>query len=403
MSFAYRELHPPPPSVADRLVEAGRSVARSQYDVVRLAAEFEESTEWYLSFTTPAHWIAAQLDVCVSTAREWIRIGKALRTLPAVDAAFEGHELSYAKVRALTRVARPESEDESVGLARSVPAGRLGHALAAWTQRHEDHDERTARHAREKSLRHRVDPDGTVTFTVRLGPDDAAETLAGIEAIVMRNAHTAKPQEVVDLAAEGANCASAGASASLARQRADAFVDLVTDGGVNIETEVVLHVRGDGCSYDDGTPVTDTVVERLVSTSFLRALIHDAEARPINASSRRRYPSVRQKRVVRERDRCCVDCGATELLEYDHVPSFDRSGRTVVDELRLRCAPCHRRRHAHEGWAGMSSSSATRQAVPDRFGVDRGRVAQERRPEVEGIAPTTAAIAPSLMGAEFGW
>jgi 5-methylcytosine-specific restriction endonuclease McrA len=49
--------------------------------------------------------------------------------------------------------------------------------------------------------------------------------------------------------------------------------------------------------------------------------------------------------VVKERDRFCQDCGSTDLLEFDHVPDFEASGQTVVDELELRCGPCHRRRH----------------------------------------------------------
>lgn len=57
-------------------------------------------------------------------------------------------------------------------------------------------------------------------------------------------------------------------------------------------------------------------------------------------------PTTRQKLVVKERDRTCVDCGRTTLLEYDHVPAYETTGRTLVDELQLRCAPCHHRRHA---------------------------------------------------------
>lgn len=115
-----------------------------------------------------------------------------------------------------------------------------------------------------------------------------------------------------------------------------------------VEPEIVIHVRGDGCTLDDGTPLTDTVVERIAPTAFLRAPIHDAESRPINASSRRRHPSRRQKLVVKERDRVCVDCGSRDLLEYDHVPPFEETGHTIIDELLLRCAPCHRRRHEQE-------------------------------------------------------
>ncbi|MGI9624776.1 MAG: HNH endonuclease [Acidimicrobiales bacterium] len=53
--------------------------------------------------------------------------------------------------------------------------------------------------------------------------------------------------------------------------------------------------------------------------------------------------------MVKERDRKCVDCGRVELLEYDHIPEFEASGSTLVDELELRCAPCHQRRHRRKG------------------------------------------------------
>ena len=35
----------------------------------------------------------------------------------------------------------------------------------------------------------------------------------------------------------------------------------------------------------------------------------------------------------------------TELLEFDHVPEYETAGHTVTSELRLRCSPCHTRRH----------------------------------------------------------
>ncbi|WP_133868788.1 HNH endonuclease signature motif containing protein [Ilumatobacter fluminis] len=133
----------------------------------------------------------------------------------------------------------------------------------------------------------------------------------------------------------------------MAQQHADALSALIAGTAGSLTTEVVLHVREDGATLDDGSPLPLGVVARIASDAFIRALIHDAEGRPIDASSRRRHPTARQKRVVKERDRACVDCGSTGLLEYDHVPDFAVSGRTVVDELELRCAPCHRRRHGH--------------------------------------------------------
>ena len=130
------------------------------------------------------------------------------------------------------------------------------------------------------------------------------------------------------------------------------MITVVSDGGANVATEVIIHVRGDGCTLDDGTPIADSVVERLVSDAFLRVLIHDANGRPINASSRQRHPTTRQKRVVHERDRACVDCGSTSLLHYDHEPEYDQTKHTIVEELKVRCAPCHQKRHVAQDGAG---------------------------------------------------
>jgi 5-methylcytosine-specific restriction endonuclease McrA len=93
----------------------------------------------------------------------------------------------------------------------------------------------------------------------------------------------------------------------------------------------------------------------LISQAFLRVLIHDADRRPINASSRQRHPTERQKRVVKERDRACIDCGSTDLLQYDHQPDYEQTKHTITEELELRCAPCHHNRHAAQGERGQAS------------------------------------------------
>jgi hypothetical protein len=165
----------------------------------------------------------------------------------------------------------------------------------------------------------------------------AGRFAAALDATVMSNRVTA----------ERSQDASAGAWPTLAQQRADALDHLLTNGTGTVDIEMVIHVRGDGCALDDGTPIPDSVVADLAPESFLRALIHDAERRPVNASSRRRHPTTRQKRVVRERDRACIDCGTTHLLEYDHNPPYQQTHHTITDELQLRCTTCHRRRHRH--------------------------------------------------------
>ena len=251
--------------------------------------------------------------------------------------AFEKDELSYSKVRTLTRIATMENEAELAALALTVPAGQLPRAIAAWMHRTSNDAELDQHQREQRSVTWRAEPDGMVTFTARLAPLVAGALMARLTTWVMSNQPTVLGVEDWP---------------TLAQQHADAMEAMVSgEGSGPIETEVVVHVRGDGATLDDGTPLPMSAVARVAPVSFVRALIHDAEGRPINASARRRHPSTRQKRVVKERDRGCVDCGATSLLESDHVPEFAVTGRTVVDELQLRCAPCHHRRHERDGAA----------------------------------------------------
>lgn len=325
------------------LVAAGQQCASGQRTLVRAAVALDVSGEWAFDHApTCAHWIAKALDVEVSTAREWLRVGHALAKLEVVNAAFLDGRLSYSKVRALTRVATPDNERELFEIARHVPAGRLGVALAAWLAKHEPPKDRQRRLYEARSCRFRTEPDGMVLLQVALPPEGAAVACARIDAEVRRAAQRGR-----DASADASSPRNEdGRWPSLAQQRADAFVRIMAGGGSAATlTEVVLHVRGDGCSLDDGTPIAGSVVERIAPASFLRVLLHDAERRPINASGRHRHPTDRQKRVVHERDRVCVDCGGTDLLECDHDPAFEESRRTIVDELRLRCASCHHARH----------------------------------------------------------
>jgi hypothetical protein len=323
------------------VVAAGRRWAAGQDDLVRRVAELDASREWVLDgAVTCAHWVADALDVEVCTAREWVRIGRALRDLPLIAAGFEARRLSYTKVRALSRVATAANEAELCAIAERAPAGRFNHALAAWLQRHETPEETERRHEAATRLTRRVEPDGMGVTTVRLPPLAHAALGAAIDAKVLLGQPSLR--------------ASADASRpwpSIPRQRADALLDLLLDGGATaVNTEVVVHVRGDGCTMDDGTPLPDHTVARLLPESFVRLLITEADRLPINASGRHRHPTARQQRVARERHaNRCVDCGSTELLEDDHVPSYARSHQTRVDQLEPRCVNCHHARHRGPG------------------------------------------------------
>ncbi len=269
------------PSVRSEFTRYGRRWSSSITQLIALSVELDDSGEWALDGSpTCAHWIAATLDIEIGTAREWLRIGRALAHLPMTTNAFTNRGLS---------------------------------------------------------------------FTMRLTPARAAVLTAAVDEHVMRS----DGREPADPTERGDDATASREShprwASLAQQRVDALIDIISAGGTNVVTEVILHVRADGCTLDDGTPIGGSIVERIADTSTLRAMIHDAESHPINVSGRHRHHTKRQKLVVKERDQRCVDCGSTDFLQHDHVPDFNHSKRTLVEETELRCSRCHTARHRRDG------------------------------------------------------
>src|ERR671924_1492471 len=79
-----------------------------------------------------AEWLAWRCALTPRAAREHVRVARRLPELPLTHAAFARGELSYAKVRALTRVATAESEEELLALARVFTAAQLERAVRAY-------------------------------------------------------------------------------------------------------------------------------------------------------------------------------------------------------------------------------------------------------------------------------
>ena len=77
-----------------------------------LIAEFDRRNGWSDCATQScAHWLNWKCGIDMGAAREKLRVARALETLPRVSAAMARGELSYSKVRAITRVGTPETEE----------------------------------------------------------------------------------------------------------------------------------------------------------------------------------------------------------------------------------------------------------------------------------------------------
>jgi hypothetical protein len=90
--------------------------------LLTLIRDFDARGGWNTGFRSCAHWLSWRVGLDLGAARERVRVARALETLPRLADALACGELSYAKVRALTRVATPETE------ARLLSVGRAGTA-----------------------------------------------------------------------------------------------------------------------------------------------------------------------------------------------------------------------------------------------------------------------------------
>ena len=132
-----------------------------------LVADFDARRGWE-SWDLPScsAWLAWKCQLSPGTAREQVRVARALGDLPVIRAGFAAGRLSYAKVRALTRIATSATEEGLVELAGPMTGGQLERFVRAQRQVSRACGQRS-RAARRVTWR-TDDQDGWLSMTVRL-------------------------------------------------------------------------------------------------------------------------------------------------------------------------------------------------------------------------------------------
>ena len=172
---------------------------------LELVGEFDRRTGWANSgCRSTCEWVAWRCGLSPRSAREQVRVARALRALPRTRASFAAGRLSYSKVRALTRVADPGSEAELLELARHATAAQLERIVRA--ARRVTTAEADAQQ-RESYLRYYWDDDdGSLRIEAKLAPEDGALFLRALE-----SARDALAEQRADEAEERAVAAESGA------------------------------------------------------------------------------------------------------------------------------------------------------------------------------------------------
>ncbi len=147
--------------------------------------KFDEGGGWYSAGARScARWLSWRVGWDNRTASEHVRVANALGECPLIDEALRRGEVSYSKVRAMTRVAKPDNEERLLEYARHATGAQLDEICRkyATVQRH-DRDTTPDDDQYRRQLRWRDLEDGMVRMSVTLHPDEAAILRAGIERV----------------------------------------------------------------------------------------------------------------------------------------------------------------------------------------------------------------------------
>jgi Domain of unknown function (DUF222)/HNH endonuclease len=355
---------------------------------LELVGELDRRGDWADSGCgSCAEWLAWRCALLPRAAREHVRVARRLPELPLVHAAFAHGELSYAKVRALTRIAEADSEAELLELARALTAAQLERAVSAY--RRVTNAEANGLHENAQLLTF-WDDDGSLVIHGRLAPEEGALFLRALE------------QARQSLWEEGRGSAEPRprpTSAQALVAVADAALASEPDRSSGERYQVVVHADLDalssesepGCALADGPALAPETARRLSCDASLVG-ISERNGQTVRVGRKTRTIPPALRRALSARDRGCRFPGCeNRFVDAHHIQHWARGGRTKLDNLVLLCRRHHRL--VHEGGYAIDE----RMRLYDPWGRQIPRVERpppgdaDRLPRPAAIGPKTCA------------
>jgi len=113
-------------SLGHQITELAAHIHAATYRLLVLIHEYDNFAGWEgPGMKSCAHWLNWKCGISLGAAREKVRVAHALAELPKISAAFRRGQVSYSKVRAMTRVADCDNEDYLLMIARHGTATHM--------------------------------------------------------------------------------------------------------------------------------------------------------------------------------------------------------------------------------------------------------------------------------------
>ena len=338
--------------LGDEIAELSVHLEAATARLLDLIREFDAHGGWGNGFRSCADWLSWRVGLDPGAARERVRVARALGTLPLLARALARGELSYAKVRALTRVATPETEEQLLAFGRTGTAAHVERLVRGWRRMDRIAEAReTERQHVSRELHVYQDGDGMMAVRGRLTPEVGAllvQALAAARETLYQQARL-RNGDVADVSAE---------TPTMGQQQADALALLaetalhhgIDPGAPGERYQVVVHVEEDQSVLENGARVSAETSQRIACDASRVVMRHGHDGHVVEVGARTRTIPPAIRRALHHRDRGCrfPGCGV-RFGQGHHIRHWAHGGPTTLSNLALLCRRHHRAVH-EEGY-----------------------------------------------------
>ena len=330
----------------------------ANYRFLKLIAEFDRRKGWSDGATQScAHWLNWKCGIDTGAAREWVRVAHAIEKLPKVSAAMGRGEVSYSKVRALTRIACEDTEDTLLMIALHGTAHHMEKVVRLYRRAKEAEElTREAQQQANRFFSYRWDDDGSLVFKGSLPAEAGALFLKVLQAAM-------NELPAADVSAETSTVTPA--KPAIAQKRADALAlmaeSFATHGvdalpgtdrqliSIHVSAETLRDRTAGCCELEDGPSISAETARRLACDASVVPILEDEDGAPLNVGRKTRTISTPLRRFLSTRDQGCrfPGCTNTRYVDAHHIHHWANGGETKPSNLVLLCRFHHRA--VHEG------------------------------------------------------
>jgi hypothetical protein len=203
------------------------------YKFLKFIGKFDRKDGWGgAGIMSCVHWLNWKCGISYSAARAKVQVARRLENLPLINKAFAAGEISYSKVRAMTRVATDENEEYLLMIAEHGTASHMEKLVRKFqmVERLQQPDVEEQQYESRQLIRHQ-DNQGMWNIYAKLPPEEGGILVKAIDEVMHQQDKPWQLTEEQIKQAENAPSDSAESlglieTASFAQRRADALTSI---------------------------------------------------------------------------------------------------------------------------------------------------------------------------------